>query len=1070
MQLRKLFHVFYHSVFISGILLLLFFSTNLFSQQNSRTHSLLSGKKEVNVKAIINDPNGSIWIGTDQGLVLFNGISYKIFREADGIASNSITALALSKDSTLWIGHANGKISSGKNLSFKSFLQKDSTDNTAINSILCDHSASVWFGTNGSGVYKLSGNTITKFNSENGLGDDYIYTLFEDVKGKIWMGTDAGITILKNEANIKKENFSYLSTRNGLPDNIIKKITSDKSGNIWFSTLDSGICRYDELKKLITRPLVNGGWSHGSISSMMIDHEGSFWIGTESKGLIKCSIDKNNKVQLRIIGSTNSLINEKINVLYEDNERSVWVGTPKGLTQFYRSRFEFLGKKDGLPSDSVKAFLIDSKGNYWISTTAGLSRFSFNENGKAETKNYFQLNGSSGISIVSLFEDRNGAIWLGTYGLGAFVLDPETGVYRVFSEMQGLSNNNIMSVCDDKSGNIWLSTLGGGISKISFLQPDYKGKFTVENFGEERGAGSIYVYYGYNDSKNNTWFATDGGGLTYYNGKTFQSFNSINKKIKGDVVNSITEDKKGNIWFSNQEAGVYKYDGKTFTNYNTDSGLRDLSPAIVTMGNNDDVVIVHPGGIDVLNDSESLMVRHYNVYESDKEFVPGQNAFFRDVSGNIWICTESGMVKFRASLDSLDQLAPRIQLTGMQVMLEEYPLSSEPEFDYEHNQFVFKFMGVYQTTPDRVRYRFKLEGYEKDWSPATENRIASYPSLPYGNYTFMVCAANAEGTWSKPVSYAFEITPPYYKTIWFYGLVFVLLVSSIYFYIKYSVKQLENQKRILEANVALRTKEVVEQKEIIEEKNKDITASINYARRIQEAILPDKEIKYRIFPEAFVLFQPRDIVSGDFYWFSEKNGRRLIAAVDCTGHGVPGAFMSMIGNAFLNEIVNERGIVEPHLILNELRDMIIKSLKQTGFDGQSKDGMDISILSFDDSNSLVEYSGANNPMWHIRDGVSRKIDADKQPIGYYLGNPVPFTNHKIELQKGDSVYIYTDGYADQFGGEHGKKFKYKKLLEMILSIQDKPMLEQEKILLDVFSNWQGELEQTDDVLVIGVKV
>ena len=369
-----------------------------------------------------------------------------------------------------------------------------------------------------------------------------------------------------------------------------------------------------------------------------------------------------------------------------------------------------------------------------------------------------------------------------------------------------------------------------------------------------------------------------------------------------------------------------------------------------------------------------------------------------------------------------------------------------------------------------MRYRFKLEGYEKEWSPPTENRMASYPSLSYGEYTFLVCAANAEGVWSEPASYHFEITPPYYKTLWFYVLIFLLGISSIYFYIKYSVKKLENQKRILEEKVAERTKEVVEQKEIIEEKNKDITASINYAKKIQEAILPDKEIKYRIFPEAFVLFHPRDIVSGDFYWFSEKNGRRLIAAVDCTGHGVPGAFMSMIGNAFLNEIVNERAITQPDLILNELRKLIIKSLKQTGFDGQSKDGMDISILSFDDKNSVVEYAGANNPMWHIRDGKAEKINADKQPIGYYIGNPVPFTNHKIELQKGDSVYIYTDGYADQFGGTHGKKFKYKQMLEIILSMQEKRMLEQEKILLDIFIKWQGELEQTDDVLVIGVKV
>lgn len=1042
----------------------------LFSQQSSRIHSLISGKKEVNVKAIIQDYNGYIWTGTEQGLILYNGISYKLFQEKDGLTSNIISALTISSDSSIWIGHSNGKITVYKDQIFSSFSKKDTSDNTAINNILCDKNQNVWIATNGSGVYKFNGKDITKYNSENGLGDDYVYTLFEDGSGKIWMGTDAGITILNDEAKNEKERFAYITTKNGLPDNIVKKITKNKSGEIWFTTLDSGFCKYDAITKEIVRPLFKGGWKYGSVNSMIIDYTGIFWIGTENKGLIKCSIDKENKVRFNLSRNTNSMMNEKINFFFEDDERSIWVGSPKGLTQFYRSRFEFLTTKDGLPSDKVKAFLIDSKGNYWISSSIGLSKFWYNDDGKVETKNYFSAKGSSEMQVVSLFEDSNGDIWIGTYGNGAYLLNPETAKYIMFSEVQGLANNNIMSVCDDENGNIWMATLGGGVSKISFTQPDHKGSYKINNYSEEDGVGSIYVYYCFRDSKNNLWFATDGGGLSKYDGKVFSSFNGRTKHIKGDAVNSITEDKKGNIWFSNQEAGIYKFDGESFTNYNTEAGIRDLSPAILTMGVNNDVVIIHNSGIDVLNDSELLKIRHYNVYESDKDFIPGQNAFFRDMAGNIWIATENGIVKFRASLDSLDRLPPKIQFTELQVMLENYSLKAVPVFDYLHSHFIFKFTGIYLTSPDKVRYRFKLQGYENDWSTPTENRMASYPSLPYGKYTFMVCAANAEGLWSEPASYHFEITPPYYKTPWFYVLIFIILFSSVYFYIKYSVKQLENQKRILEEKVAQRTKEVVDQKEIIEEKNKDITASINYAKRIQEAILPDKEIKYRIFPEAFVLFQPRDIVSGDFYWFSEKNGRRLIAAVDCTGHGVPGAFMSMIGNAFLNEIVNERGITQPDLILNKLREMIIKSLKQTGFDGQSKDGMDISILSFDDTNSLVEFAGANNPMWHIRNGKAIKVNANKQPIGYYIGSPIPFTNHKIELQKGDAVYIYTDGYADQFGGAHGKKFKYKQMLEIILSIQDKYMLEQEKILLNIFNKWQGELEQTDDVLVIGIKI
>jgi len=289
-------------------------------------------------------------------------------------------------------------------------------------------------------------------------------------------------------------------------------------------------------------------------------------------------------------------------------------------------------------------------------------------------------------------------------------------------------------------------------------------------------------------------------------------------------------------------------------------------------------------------------------------------------------------------------------------------------------------------------------------------------------------------------------------------VVFLLSISFI-LYKRYKAKQKAN-------------KEITAQKKIIEEKNKDITDSINYAKRIQDAILPDKEIKYRLFTDGFVLFQPRDIVSGDFYWFAEKNGRRLIAAVDCTGHGVPGAFMSMIGISFLNEIVIEKGITNPGEILSELRHMVIRSLKQTGAGGEAQDGMDIALLSFDDKNSTVEFAGANNPLWICRkeNGKVNEYKPDKRPIGFFRGQGLPFTNQVIEVKTGDSLYIFSDGYADQFGGPKGKKLKYKPLQELLLSIQKEKMLRQEEILTEHFRKWKGTLEQIDDVLVIGIRV
>lgn len=282
----------------------------------------------------------------------------------------------------------------------------------------------------------------------------------------------------------------------------------------------------------------------------------------------------------------------------------------------------------------------------------------------------------------------------------------------------------------------------------------------------------------------------------------------------------------------------------------------------------------------------------------------------------------------------------------------------------------------------------------------------------------------------------------------------------------------------VEQKVVERTAQVVKQKEELEEKNKDITDSINYAKRIQEALLPAMEMREKLFPKSFILYRPRDIVSGDFYWFAEKNGKKLIAAVDCTGHGVPGAFMSMIGNSFLNEIVNERALTRPGLILDKLRNLVIRALKQSETESAANDGMDISLMCFseiklDDGQGVkikVDWAGANNPLWLVRNGKCTEYKPDKRPISFSRGKELLYTNHNIELQKGDALYIFTDGFADQFGGEKGKKFKYKQLLELLLSIQEEPMKRQEEILSSTFSKWKGSLEQVDDVLVIGVKI
>ncbi len=255
------------------------------------------------------------------------------------------------------------------------------------------------------------------------------------------------------------------------------------------------------------------------------------------------------------------------------------------------------------------------------------------------------------------------------------------------------------------------------------------------------------------------------------------------------------------------------------------------------------------------------------------------------------------------------------------------------------------------------------------------------------------------------------------------------------------------------------------QKMIVEEKNKEIMDSIGYAKRIQTAILPPNKVVKEYLQNSFILYKPKDIVAGDFYWIEHKDGKILFAAADCTGHGVPGAMVSVVCNNGLNRSVREYGLTDPGKILDKTREIVLQEFEKS--EEEVKDGMDIALCSL--YGNKLQYAGAHNPLWIIRNGEIIEIKANKQPIGKF-DNPEPYTTHKIDLMQGDSIYIFSDGYVDQFGGEKGKKFKAKAFRELLLSIQDKSMEEQKQIIDDAFETWKGPIEQIDDVCVIGVKI
>lgn len=324
----------------------------------------------------------------------------------------------------------------------------------------------------------------------------------------------------------------------------------------------------------------------------------------------------------------------------------------------------------------------------------------------------------------------------------------------------------------------------------------------------------------------------------------------------------------------------------------------------------------------------------------------------------------------------------------------------------------------------------------------------------------------------KQGDFTFNLSGPFGFVVAFLALLALLSVPismSVYLAKEFSMinKDLTDEKEKLELRVIDRTKEVVKQKETIQEKNKEIVDSITYAKRIQEAFLPTTKLIQEFLPNSFILYQPKDIVSGDFYWLESNNEHVLFAAVDCTGHGVPGALVSIVGHNGLNRAVKEFGLTTPSLILDKLTELIEETFEKS--ENNLKDGMDIALCCLNKKTNQLQFAGANNPLYLVSDGELTEIKGDKQPIGSFTDRN-PFTNHTLDLKKGDTIYIFSDGFADQFGGPKGKKYKYKQFRDLIVAIIDKSMPEQKSILENELSSWKGSLEQIDDICIIGVRI
>ncbi|MBN1181481.1 MAG: SpoIIE family protein phosphatase [Bacteroidales bacterium] len=578
-----------------------------------------------------------------------------------------------------------------------------------------------------------------------------------------------------------------------------------------------------------------------------------------------------------------------------------------------------------------------------------------------------------------------------------------------------------------------------------------------------------------------------------------------NKEITGPIY-SIAEDKNGILWLGSENT-VYKLPAEKdleITEFETFYFESDFPEKVLVREIDGKIYFLLLSGIYAWeNDS---MVPNTTLAEklvSPRYFFPNETStwlyddpawyllnedksvtdalkyiyFFDDISTvyldslkNVWVInSHNELYKINAAQASEYKTAFNVFFKSVNSK-DNTPLKIENlVLDYKNNSLSFHFSAPLYLKKNSTEYAYLIEGMMDEWSQWSKQPLVDMPYLPNGTYTIKIVAKNILGQKSEVQEFTFTVEPPFWKELWFYGLCAGILIVLVVFIIVFRERKLKRDKRILEEKVRERTAEVVRQKNEIAAQKKEIEDSIIYAKRIQNAILPKEEKINKMLPEYFILFKPRDIVSGDFYWISTKGDKIVIVAADCTGHGVPGAFMSMLGVSFLNEIVNKSDVKKASDVLNKLRESVISTLSQEGVSNEAKDGMDMSLGILDLAKHELQFAGAYNPLYLIRNGELIVTDADNMPVAIHERMD-EFTNHVIKLEQGDIFYLFSDGFADQFGGDSGKKFLKGKFKKLLAGLQDKSMADQKKILDETLEQWKGNYSQVDDILVIGVRV
>jgi len=781
------------------------------NQYTHRVYTKEHGLPQNTIQAVVQTPDGYLWLGTQEGLVRFDGIKAAVFNKKNTpeFRHNDVRVLFVGPSGRLWIGTSNGLLSYQDGRFTTHFNGQTNTKNNT-NALFEDAQGTVWMGTYGGGLNILKDGRFTSLTTKEGLSGDMVNAIYVDRHGALWIGTYNGLN------RIKDGRISLFTRTNGLPHDFIVAIMESSQGDLWIGTR-GGLARMKGDKiQIYTK---KNGLTDDIVKSLYEDRQGNIWIGMEAFGLLRFTEEK-----FSSFASKDGLSDNQVTSLCQDREGILWVGTyGGGLNRLWEGKFETYSTQQGLPVKEIRTILQKRDGSIWMGTReGGVIRL---EDGKISS--YSTKDGLPDNTIRALFEDKDGRLWLGSNnGLSCF----QDGRFINYFRKDGLAHEFVRCIVQDHSGKIWLGTTGGGLhlfqdgrlinyrdkgipwAVIRCLMVGQDGSLwigsndgldrmkdgRVIHYSQKDGLSPDPVYALHEDKDQTLWIGSYGGGFCRFKDGRFTRYTEKDG-LFDDIVYQILDDDRGDLWMS-CNIGLYRVSKQS---------LNDFAEGKIKS-----IACVSYGTADGMRNSEC----NGNAQPSG----------WKTSDGRLWFPTTDGAVVINPKNISQNSLPPLVVIDQVVINGRTADISKPAEVSPGSGRLDFYFAGLSFIAPEKVKFKYRLEGFDPDWMDSGTRRDAFYTNIPPGSYRFRIMACNNDGLWnSEGASYSFRLKPYFRQTVWFYGLIILAVFLSGYGVHRKRVSQLKTRERELAGLVAEKTQDLAKANQKLEEVNTELERLAN---------------------------------------------------------------------------------------------------------------------------------------------------------------------------------------------------------------------------------------------------